>query len=234
MAITSAQRKMLTFGLIPVLAIVLGGAAVTVATIRGRLDYAYSQTVDTPSEGLHISANMEVQVAPSTDRHTRVRVSGTYADHEPVVELKAENDTLNVEAHCQGSSCRLDLTIEVPTSTQVSVDASEASVDLVELTGPVDVTAQNGSVNGVRLRSESVTVNSRSGSMDLGFDQPPQSVDATATNGSVHVLVPGTAAYAIDAAAVHGSTELNLDNDLSSFRELHLRATNGSVTVDSN
>jgi hypothetical protein len=227
---------MLQLGLIPVLVLVVGGAAVTVATIGGKLDYSYSTTLDTPFNGVNITANMEVQVAPSPDDKIHISLSGTYTDHEPTIDVRkpVENKDVEIGAHCDGYSCRLALAVELPSSTPLSVNISGASVDLVRLNGPLRVTAESGSVDAQRLKSQTVTVSSQSGSVDLGFDRAPTNVEATTSNGSVHLLVPGTAAYAIDAAAAHGSTELNVNNDLSSSNELHLRSTNGSITVDSN
>jgi hypothetical protein len=234
---TGAQRKMLQLGLIPVIALVLGGAVVTVSSIPGKLDYNYSTTLDKPFDGVTITANMEVEIAPSTDDKVHVTLSGTYTDHEPTIEVRktAPEKEVEIGANCDGGySCRLSLAVELPSSTRLSINASGASVDLAQLNGPLQITADNGSVNGVRLKSETVSVSSQSGSVDLGFDRAPTNVEATTSNGSLHLLVPGTAAYAIDATADHGSTELNVNNDLNSPNQLHLRSTNGSITVDSN
>ena len=141
---------------------------------------------------------------------------------------------MEIGANCGGYNCRLTLAVALPSSTRLSISASGASVNLVQLNGPLQITADNGSVNGVRLKSETVSVSSQSGSVDLGFDRAPTNVEATTSNGSLQLLVPGTAAYAIDATAVHGSTEINVNNDLNSSNQLHLRTTNGSITVDSN
>jgi putative adhesin len=231
---TNAQRKMLLLGLIPVLALVLGGAVGTVSTIRGKLDYNYATTYDKPLDAVTITANMVVAVAPSTDGKVHIALSGTYTSQQPTVAVrKPGSRELELGADCQGTGCRLTLAVELPSSTRVSVNASGTSVELRELTGDIQVTADNGSVNGTRLRSSSVSVSAESGSVDLGFDQAPANVEVTSSNGSIQVLVPRTTAYAIDAAADRGSTELLVNNDLSSPNRLHLRSTNGSITVDS-
>jgi hypothetical protein len=233
---TGAQRRMLQLGLIPVIALVLGGAVGTVSTIRGKLDYNYSTTLDKPFDGVTITANMEVEVSPSTDDKVHVALSGTYTDSEPAIDVRktAAEKEVEIGAHCDGYNCRVALVVELPSSTRLSISASGASVGLMRLSGPLQITADDGSVNGVRLKSETVSVSTQSGSVDLGFDRPPTNVEATTSNGSLQLLVPGTAAYAIDAAAVHGSTELKVNNDLSAPNQLHLRTTNGSITVDSN
>lgn len=232
---TKAQRRMLQVGLIPVLALVLGCAAVTVSVIRGKLDYNYSTVYDKPVDNVSVTANMPVHVFPSTDGKVHIALSGTYTDREPTIDVRngePQTHGLELGARCGGSSCRLSLTVEMPSSTGLSLNSADSSVELLRLTGTLDVTADGGSVNGMALRSDQVTVNAHSGSVDLGFDSAPSNVEVTTSNGSLNIRLPGTSTYAIDAAAVHGSTELNVNNDLNSPRQLHLRATNGSITVD--
>ena len=42
MRLTNAQRAMLLLGLVPLLALAVAGAAVTVGMIRGKLGYSYA------------------------------------------------------------------------------------------------------------------------------------------------------------------------------------------------
>jgi DUF4097 and DUF4098 domain-containing protein YvlB len=227
---------MLLLGLVPVIALVLCGAALTVATIGGKLNYDYVEAYDKPSTTVTIAANVEVLVSPSDDNKVHVRMSGTYTDHEPTVDAQknVEQGELKISAQCVGGGCRLELDVELPNAVQLSVETSGASVELQRLTGPVRVKTADGSINAVRLRSDTVSVTTLGGTVDLGFDRPPADVKADASDGSVHVQLPRTAAYAIDAAAAHGSTTLNAENDLGSKYRLRLRAANGSITVDAN
>ncbi|WP_112243289.1 DUF4097 family beta strand repeat-containing protein [Kribbella monticola] len=234
---TNAQRKMLVLGLIPVLALVLGGAAVTVSVIRGKLDFNYATTYDKPVDAVTITANMVVAVAPSTDGKVHIALTGTYTAAQPTIAVRKPepgSQELEIGADCPATGCHLFLAIELPSATRLSVSASGTSVELRQLTGAIQVTADNGSVNGIRLRSDSVSVAAQSGSVDLGFDRAPTNVEVTSSNGSIQVLLPRTTTYAIDAAADRGSTQLNVNNDLSSPNRLHLRSSNGSITVDSN
>jgi hypothetical protein len=227
---------MLLLGLIPVIALVLGGGAVTVATIRGKLNYDYAEAYDKPTTTVTVAANMDVLVSPSDDDKVHVRMSGTYTDHQPAVDVQknvAQGD-LKISAGCAGRGCRLELTVDLPGAVALSVETSGASVELQRLTGPVRVKTDDGSINAVRLRTDTVSVTTLGGSVDLGFDRPPADVKADSSDGSVHVQLPRTAAYAIDAAAAHGSTTLNAQNDFTSSYKLRLRAANGSIIVDAN
>lgn len=232
MTLSGAQRKMLTLGLIPVVALVLGGGIVTVSTIRGKVDYDFSSQYGVPRHGVSIVTDVPVTVTPSSDEKVHVRVSGTYTNLEPAVDVrKSDGDELAISTACRGTGCRIDLAVELPKSAALKITTSGVSVNLIQLTGDIRLVASNGSVDAVQLQSEEVSVTARSGSVDLSFDSPPGNVEATTTNGSVQVRVP-TGPYAIDAAAMYGSTELNLPNDLHAQRTMHLRATNGSITVD--
>jgi DUF4097 and DUF4098 domain-containing protein YvlB len=77
-----------------------------------------------------------------------------------------------------------------------------------------------------------VSVESHNGSVQLFFRDPPTTVDATTSNGSLRVVLPVPAAYAISAAADQGSSEISVPTDLSARRRLNLRSSNGSITVN--
>ena len=231
MSLSSGQRRLLTLGLIPVIALVLGGGAVTVATIRGKVDYDFSSAYALPRNGVDIVSDVPVTVTPSTDDQVHVTVGGTYTNLEPTVDVRrSAGDELQVSTACRGSGCRVDLAIRVPGSAAVKLTTAGVSVDLIGLAGDVRLVAGNGSVNAVQLQSQEVAVTAQGGSVDLSFDSPPRNVVANTTNGSVQVLVP-TDSYAIDAAAMYGSTQLDLPNELGADRQLHVRTTNGSITV---
>jgi hypothetical protein len=232
MSLTSAQRRMLTLGLIPVVLLVLGGGAVTVASIGGKIDYDSSSAYALPRNGVSVVTDIPVTVIPSTDGKVHVSVGGTYTNREPSVDVrKSPGEELQVSVACRGSGCRVDLTVRVPGGASVKLTSSGGPVDVIGLTGDLRLVTGNGSVNAVQLQSQEVAVSADGGSVDLSFDSPPRTVEANTTNGSLQVLVP-TDSYAIDAAAANGSTQLNLPNELGAQRRLHLRSTNGSITVD--
>ncbi|MFI5711623.1 hypothetical protein [Kribbella sp. NPDC051620] len=231
MSLSGPQRRLLILGLIPVIALVLGGGAVTVATIRGKVHYDVSSAYALPRNGVSIVTDVPVTVTPSADDKVHVNVGGSYTDLEPSVDVrKSAGDELQVSTACRGSGCRIDLTVRVPRSASVKLTTSGVSVDLAGLAGDVRLVAGNGSINAVQLQSQDVTVTARGGSVDLSFDSPPRNVVVNTTNGSLQVLVP-TDSYAIDAAAMYGSTQLDLPNELGAQRQLHLRTTNGSIRV---
>jgi putative adhesin len=231
MRLTSPQRRLLALGLIPVIALLVGGGAVTVATIRGKVDYDFTSAYALPRNGVSIVTDVPVTVVPSTDDEVHVTVGGTYTNLEPSVDVRqSAGEELQVSTACRGSGCRVDLTVRVPKAASVKLTTSGVPVDLIGIAGDLRLVTGDGSVNAVQLQSQEVAVTARGGSVDLSFDSPPGNVVVNTTNGSLQVLVP-TDSYAIDAAAMYGSTQLDLPNELGARRQLHLRSTNGSITV---
>jgi DUF4097 and DUF4098 domain-containing protein YvlB len=224
---------MLVLGLIPVLALVLGGAAVTVTAIRGKLDYDFAAAYAIAAGGVRITSDVPVDVIPSTDAKLHVTLSGSYTDSPPSLKATSASGVLELAATChQQVQCRVDLTVQVPTAAAVKLKVNQTSANLVGLSGPLQLDGDSGSINATQLTSPTVSVDARAGSVDLLFDGPPKSVQATTSDGSLHVQLPGSATYAIDAVAARGSTQLNIPNDLGSDHRIYLRSSYGSITVN--
>jgi hypothetical protein len=233
MTLSRAQRTMLALGLIPVIALVIGGAVVTVSTIPGHLDYSFSAAYEPGRLGVSVVTDVAMDVIPSTDDKVHVDANGTYTKSRPTVTVAKTEEVLKVTASCQTKfQCGIGLTLRVPVDAGLKLEATRTSTDVVGLAGTVQINSSNGSVDAVQLNSRDVTVVSDQGSVDLSFSSPPELVTATTSSGSLHVGLPQSATYAIDAVATNGSTQLNLPNDLSSDRRLTLKSDAGSITVD--
>jgi hypothetical protein len=233
MTLSNSQRKLLTLGMIPVVAVVLAGGFVTVSTIRGKLDFDYTAEYRQPVNAVAIVSEVPVSVIPSTDDKVHVDISGTYTSRKPQADVRqSEARELEIGVSCAGADCDIALSVALPSSTTLSVNTTRTSLDLVGMNGEVTVTAYDGSVNAVRLKSAKVTAEVHGGSLDLGFVSAPTTVDASTTNGSLHLLVPSTETYAIEAIATGGSATLDVPNDAAADNALNLRSTGGSITVD--
>ncbi|MET9274025.1 hypothetical protein [Kribbella sp. NPDC003557] len=227
---TPAQRRMLIVGLVPVLALVVGGAAVTIGTIRGKLGYSYSSEF-AAAQGVRITADVPTQVQASVDGKVHVTVSGSYAKAKPDLTVAPVAGVLTVGARCPDVHCHVDLTVEVPAEAAVQAKVDQASLDVTGVASRLTLDARGGSVNLARVRSPDVSVDVRGGSITLVFDNPPDRVRATANDGSITVQVPRTVPYGIDAVAAQGSTDLSVPNDQSATHQLYLRTNYGSITV---
>ena len=103
---------------------------------------------------------------------------------------------------------------------------------LADVSGPLQLSTDNGRVEATRLRSATVTADSDNGRVQLEFAAAPTTVVATSNNGRVEVVVPadGTA-YRVDAQTDSGSETIDVPTDPTSPRTITLRTDNGSVTA---
>ncbi|WP_371405172.1 DUF4097 domain-containing protein [Kribbella sp. NBC_00662] len=228
---TSAQRKMLIIGLVPVLVLVVTGAAVTVSLIRGKLPYSYSASYAPGPQGVKVVSDVSLQLLASADGQVHVAVDGSYAVAQPSVKVSTLGGVLDVETGCPDVHCDVEVTVEVPGTSAVQAKTDGTSMNAVGVASPLNLEANDGSITLTRLRSPRVSVDAVHGSVDMLFDSAPDQVNATASDGSVTVQVPDTTTYAIDALAAQGSTEVNIPNDPSSSNRLYLRTSYGSITV---
>lgn len=229
--LTAAQRRMLVIGLVPLLLLVAGGAAVAVGSIRGHTEYNYSQTFAPAAQGVSVVSDVPVNVRASLDDRVHVDAGGSYAVAQPTVDVSTIGGQLEVRAFCSDIHCEADVAVAVPGDVPVQVKTERASIDVVGTSGPLTVDTSDGSVDMAQLRSKQVAVNCRRGSITLLFADAPDQVTASSSDGSLTVQVPRSAPYALDAVATQGSTDLEISNDPSSSRHLHLRTRNGSITV---
>ena len=231
MALSTAQRRMLLIGVVPLLVLVIAGAAVTVATIRGKLPFDYSSSFASAPQGVRIFSAVPASVIGGASNRVRVTVDGTYAAQEPKIDVRTVDGVLDVRTTCPDTSCKVELTVEVPAAEVVQAKVEGASLNASGLAAKVQIDASEGSVTMNRMRSPEVSVDARRGSVSAQFDDPPEQVMATVSDGSLEIRVPGTTTYAIDAVAAQGSTEIGPNNDPAATHRLHLRTSYGSITV---
>lgn len=232
MALSTAQRRMLLIGVVPLLVLVIAAAAVTVSLIRGKLPFDYSSSFATGPQGVRIFSGVPVNVIGGASNQVRVIVDGTYAAQQPKVDVRTVDGVLDVRTTCPDMHCEVELTVEVPAAAAVQAKAEGASINLSGLEAKVQVDASQGTVSMNRMRSPQVSVDARRGSLTMQFDDPPEQVTATASDGSLEIRVPGTTTYSIDAVAAQGSVEIGLNNDPSAIHRLFLRTSYGSITVN--
>ncbi|MFI5730418.1 DUF4097 family beta strand repeat-containing protein [Kribbella sp. NPDC051587] len=232
MTLTTAQRRMLLIGVVPLLLLVIGGAAVTVATIRGKLPFDYAATSAAGPQGVRIFSTIPTQVIGSANSQVRIAVSGTYAAKRPEIETRTVDGVLDIRIACPGAHCELELTVEVPAATAVQAKTQGASLDLSGLAGKLKADTDGGSVTMNRIRSQQVSVDGRRGSVTMQFDDPPEQVTAIASDGSIDLRVPQTTTYTIDAVSAQGSTDILPVNDPAATHHLFLRTSYGSINVN--
>jgi DUF4097 and DUF4098 domain-containing protein YvlB len=222
---------MLIVGLVPLLVLVATGAAVVTSLIRGKLPYTYSASFVPGPQGVRITSDTQTLLRTSADGRVHVTADGTYAANQPSIQITTTGGRLAIDASCPDGQCKVELTVEVPPKSATQAKVTRASITGDGVDAPLSLDASDGSIELTRLRSPRVSADTERGSINLLFDQPPEQVTATASDGSLTVQVPGAATYAIDAVAAHGSSELNVPSDPASTHRLYLRTSYGSITV---
>ncbi|GAA3143222.1 hypothetical protein JOF29_000754 [Kribbella aluminosa] len=228
---TRAQRTMLLVGVLPLLAVLVVGGLGTVGAIRGKLPYSYTASFAPATDGVQITSDISTQIVASYDGQVHVSVDGTYAAQRPDVRVSTVGRLVVVKTMCPDSHCQVNLTVDVPAAAAVRAKVDGSSINVAGVAASLTVDVSDGSVDMAQLRSPQVSVDARGGSISMIFDRPPEQVSATSSDGSIHLQLPRSTTYAIDAVAAQGSTNLNLPSDASATHRVFLRSSYGSITV---
>ncbi|MEP4652044.1 MAG: hypothetical protein ABJ314_17795, partial [Ilumatobacter sp.] len=151
---------------------------------------------------------------------------------------------LELRGRCRGPNavwCSVDYVVEIPADRFVTIDASNGTVVVRGLTGNVEidndngrievddvggdlsVSNDNGSIVARGLSSSVVRADNDNGRIDLSFDEAPDSVTASTSNGGIAVEVPDTdVAFDVDIRASNGSTESGVRTDPASSNRIEL------------
>ena len=145
--------------------------------------------------------------------------------------------------------CYVDFTVAIPADRSVSVDGSGAvrvrgmtaaididsddgRIELDDVSGDITVSNDDGRIVGRRLRAPTVDARNHNGSIQLSFLDPPRSVAARTSNGSIVVVVPDAEVlYRVEMSTSHGGTDNLVRTDPDSDRVIDLSTRNGSITV---
>jgi hypothetical protein len=172
-----------------------------------------------------------------------------------VTHADLEGDTLVVDMDCPTGIpvwCSVDYRLVVPKDLAIDVrnengrltlrdldgdvDAhgDNGTIELARLSGDVDVETENGSVRAGGLTAAEVHARSRHGSVRLTFAEPPTTVTARTSDGSVEVVVPDDdATYRVEAdvRGFGGDADAAVRTDPGSDRSITATTNHGSVTV---
>jgi len=198
--------------------------------------------------------NAALTLEPSTDGQVHVRMTGSYFGNEPTLTARTSGGVTEVRGGCRPqlfSRCALSVTVQLPTALPSTVDGENGRITVSGLTGRLDLHTTNGTIdvlgsvgrvdlgttNGdIRVAesaSAAVAATTTNGSVTLQFVNPPDSVDAGSTNGSITVRVPvDGVTYRVTAQTTNGSVERDsVPSDSTSRRSITALTTNGGITV---
>ncbi|MGB3411650.1 MAG: hypothetical protein WBA45_10660 [Microthrixaceae bacterium] len=148
------------------------------------------------------------------------------------------------------NGCAADYRIEVPSSLDVRVVATDTAVSLRGLAGKVDVRTSNNRISAedlagavrletsndeieaYRLGSGPVWMRTSNDRVTAQFSDSPDQVDVRTSNGSVSLMLPDTpAAFATDVSTSNGDTKTKIRTDPDSPRRIRVRTSNDDVSI---
>jgi DUF4097 and DUF4098 domain-containing protein YvlB len=158
-----------------------------------------------------------------------------YSSGKPTTAHRVDGQTLRLtESGCSDDNARCDVgyTIRMPEAMSVDITAQAGAVKLDGLAGNLRVTTEAGAVEGRRLSSDQVIIQTEAGAADLEFAEPP-SLSRTTTNlGAVKLRLPGTTAYAVDVRTNVGASSVDVDRDPASPHRIAVHTEVGGVKIE--
>ena len=115
--------------------------------------------------------------------------------------------------HLLTPTCSTDYVIHAPANVAIVIDSDGADIDLVNVTGDVDMDLNGGDV-------------------DMQFASAPHSVEVDANGGDVDIVVPDDAAtYDVESETNGGSTQVDVRTDRESPNHIDISTNGGDIDV---
>lgn len=112
----------------------------------------------------------------------------------------------------------------------VEARSSAGGIYLEDCRGPLRLKTSAGSIEGERLGSTDVEVESGAGGVDLAFAVPPDRVEIETSAGSVDVVVPDDR-YAVSTDASVGDATVEVTRDDTASRRISAKTSAGSIRI---
>jgi hypothetical protein len=174
-----------------------------------------------------------------------------FRDTAPATTHRVTAGVLTLDSRCPAhSGCTVGYDITLPRATAVSVSDNVGTItlrslsgrvtahtgvgdiDLVSVSGPVEVTGHAGQILGHDVSSPHAVAHLSAGRIDITFSAAPATLTAASTAGSVTLRVPAGVSYAVHASTRVGSTRVTVPSSPSSPRVITATVTTGAVTVE--
>jgi DUF4097 and DUF4098 domain-containing protein YvlB len=167
-------------------------------------------------------------------------------------EVSQDGDVITVNAEIEGSwsNVRTNLTITVPTKTDVELETSNGSVELEGVEGSGSLETSNGKIalenakGDFRLRSSNGKLEMQDVTGEVDADTSNGSIsyngEITAggdnrlisSNGSIDVVLQGTPSVSLDASTSNGNIDCDLEISATTTGDKHLVGTIGDGEAD--
>jgi hypothetical protein len=180
-----------------------------------------------PVRALDVSLGKgEVTVRGSGRSDARVRRKLHHGLRHPRISEHVEDGVLHLEV----LSGIVSYEVDVPRGAAVHVRGGSASATVIGLTGPVQLRAGAGSLEGRALGGCDVHAVTSAGSIRLSFDSPPADIEVVTADGSVDLALP-PGPYDVDAATAHGETAVGVPTAPGARCRVRARSSAGSVRI---
>jgi hypothetical protein len=128
----------------------------------------------------------QVTIRGSARGDARVRRTTRHSFRKPRVAELVDDGVLRLEA----PTGVVHYEVDVPEGAAVVVRGEAASTTVINVTGPVELNASTGMLEGRGLSCRAVRAVTRAGSIRLAFDRAPDLVEAATQRGSVELVLP--------------------------------------------
>ena len=128
----------------------------------------------------------EVTIRGSASSNPRVRRRLRHGLRRPRVEEHVDDGVLQLTV----KSGFVQYEVDVPRRAAILVRGSSTSATVIGMTGPVELHASAGTLEGRALSARAVRATTSEGSIRLSFDRAPDDVEVTTGSGSVELTLP--------------------------------------------
>lgn len=250
-----------------VLACAVPASTAAIVQVAGPTDAAHrveERTIEQPVESVSVVADAgDVALHGASSDRAQVRLDmDAGVDGSGVTAGVDRGTRLTVRSQC-ASRCRAAHSIAVPQdvdvqmvavggtqnvsgiSGELTLSAGSADTVLDDVSGAVDVVNESGRVRGTGLRSEEISVQGGSSTVDLRFSELPGSVEVSLDSGSATIELPagtdagrctvetetdGEVVVDLPEAAAEGASR-ETDDASGADCELRLTSGGGDITV---
>ncbi|HJN75386.1 MAG TPA: DUF4097 family beta strand repeat-containing protein [Myxococcota bacterium] len=104
------------------------------------------------------------------------------------METRVDDGTLTIRAGCDGPlRCRIDSVVEVPRDVELSIVVGAGEIELVGLSGVVDISLRDGDLSARGLESSELAASLAAGDVDLELETMPEHLSIAVGSGDVRV-----------------------------------------------
>ncbi|ROR43869.1 hypothetical protein [Kitasatospora cineracea] len=153
----------------------------------------------------------------------------TWRDQEPQSTHVLADGVLKLAYSC--SQCGIGYRVRVPAGTVLRLKETTGGISLHGMAGDITARTVTGGVEASGLRAANVTLEAETGGVTARFAAAPTRAELRTDTGGVELTVPAGEAYAVDARARTGGTQVSVPSQAGAGRTLVAQANTGGVKV---